>query len=731
MIVSSVKEPGRLEAILKLNLQSVITVALFNKDVITGVISFISSIDGKYYDEDDLSFAQNLANHIGLSLENARLNEQLQAGERKFEQMLIKLPAKVIFFRGGDLIIETVNEAALLTWNRNRSEVVGKQLLEILPELEGQPFPGQLKQVFETGVGIAQKEIPATLNLPGGGTKTFYSDYFYQPLTDRDGIRIGVLATSFDVSDKVNTRMRLEKNEADLKASNEELSATNEELGKVQQNLKELLTAVSYNESKFKNIIVQAPVAIAIFKGSQFVVDVYNEKVLEFWGRTAEEVNGLPLFDALPEVRGQGFEELLNEVFKTGERFIANEMPATLRRNGILENIWINFIYDPLRDLNGTIEGVIVVCHEVTKEVNTRKEIERAFEQARLSKEAAQLGTFDMDLEKGTMEWDDRCRTLFGISHNNKVTYDDDFVTGLHPEDRDRIIDVIKNEVMVQAVSNGKYDVEYRTIGAEDGQLRWVRAKGQVYFDYNGQPKRFIGSVLDITEQKQDEQRKNDFIGMVSHELKTPLTSLNAIVQVMTAKLKDNKDTFLAGASERADKQVKKMISMINGFLSVSRLESGKIVINKQPFELSELIRECIYETSISDTLHQFIFEPKKTIIVYADRDKILSVVTNLISNSLKYSPRGKIIEVKCDVKGSNVEVSVRDEGIGIEADQLHKLFDRYYRVQSSHTKNISGFGIGLYLSAEIIQRHNGNIWAESETGKGSTFYFSLPITSA
>jgi len=329
------------------------------------------------------------------------------------------------------------------------------------------------------------------------------------------------------------------------------------------------------------------------------------------------------------------------------------------------------------------------------------------------------------------MEWDDRCRTLFGISHNNKVTYDDDFVTGLHPEDRDRIIDVIQNEVMVQAVSNGKYDVEYRTIGAEDGQLRWVRAKGQVYFDNNGQPKRFIGSVLDITEQKQDEQRKNDFIGMVSHELKTPLTSLNAIVQVMTAKLKDNKDTFLAGASERADKQVKKMIGMINGFLSVSRLESGKIVINKQPFELGELIRECIYEISISDTSHQFIFEPSKPIIIYADRDKIASVVTNLLSNALKYSPRGKIIEVNCEIQGRNAVSSVRDEGIGIKPDQLDKLFDRYYRVQSSHTQHISGFGIGLYLSAEIIQRHNGKIWAESESGKGSIFYFSLPIMTS
>jgi PAS domain S-box-containing protein len=403
-------------------------------------------------------------------------------------------------------------------------------------------------------------------------------------------------------------------------------------------------------------------------------------------------------------------------------------MPATLRRRGILENIWINFIYDPLRDLQGNIEGVIVVCHEVTQEVIARRELERAYEQARLSKEAAQLGTFDMDLEKGTMEWDERCRILFGISHQHEVTYEGDFVPGLHPEDRERITDIIKNESMVQSVSNGKYDVEYRAIGAEDDQLRWVRAKGQVYFDSNGEPKRFIGSVLDITEQKQDEQRKSDFIGMVSHELKTPLTSLNAIVQVMSAKLKGSTDTFLAGASERAAKQVKKMVNMVNGFLNVSQLESGKIVISKQSFELGELIRECTAETSLSVTSHRIIFESCNTVIVYADRDKITSVISNLLSNAVKYSPKGNIIVVTCKVMGNDVQVSVTDEGIGIKKDQLKKLFDRYYRVDSNQTQTISGFGIGLYLSAEIIQRHNGKIWAKSKSGEGSTFYFSLPI---
>lgn len=130
------------------------------------------------------------------------------------------------------------------------------------------------------------------------------------------------------------------------------------------------------------------------------------------------------------------------------------------------------------------------------------------------------------------MEWDSRCRQLFGISHQEEVNFEKDFLAGLHPEDLERVNAVIEKSFNKSA-SQGVYDVEYRTIGVEDQVLRWVRAKGQVYFDETGSPSRFIGSVLDITEQKQDEQRKSDFIGMASHELKTPLTSLNAYLQLL------------------------------------------------------------------------------------------------------------------------------------------------------------------------------------------------------
>ncbi|CAM4278813.1 PAS fold-containing protein [Pedobacter westerhofensis] len=364
---------------------------------------------------------------------------------------------------------------------------------------------------------------------------------------------------------------------------------------------------------------------------------------------------------------------------------------------------------------------------DITAERKTLDALERSFEQARLSKEAAQLGTFDMDLVKGTMEWDERCRLLFGISHNRKVSYEDDFLPGLHPMDQERIGAVII-KAFNKSESNGDYDVEYRTVGAEDQQLRWVRAKGKVFFNDQDEPIRFIGSVLETTNEKLNEIRKNDFIGMVSHELKTPLTSLKAYVQVLNARSRKEENSFAISSLNKVELQINKMSALINGFLNLSRLESGKIQLNRIDFKIDDLIREIIEESSLVVSTHRIVLLPCDSVVINADRDKIGQVITNLISNAVKYSPRGEIVELVCKQIDDTVQVSIRDDGMGIRAQDKDKLFERFYRVETVHTENISGFGIGLYLSSEIVKRHGGTIWVESEKGVGSTFFFSLPV---
>ncbi|MDB5061019.1 MAG: yycG 1, partial [Mucilaginibacter sp.] len=197
---------------------------------------------------------------------------------------------------------------------------------------------------------------------------------------------------------------------------------------------------------------------------------------------------------------------------------------------------------------------------------------------------------------------------------------------------------------------------------------------------------------------------------------------------MLAARAKKAGDTFALGALDKATIQVKKMGALINGFLNASSFEAGKNYLNKQSFETRPLMTEILGDLMLTTKSHNFILASGPPIVVNADRDKIGQVINNFLSNAVKYSPKGTNIEVSCNKIKGMLEVGIRDEGQGISVPDQEKLFNRYYRVQNVETQHISGFGLGLYLSAEIIHQHNGKVWVESEIGKGSTFYFSLPI---
>jgi signal transduction histidine kinase len=234
---------------------------------------------------------------------------------------------------------------------------------------------------------------------------------------------------------------------------------------------------------------------------------------------------------------------------------------------------------------------------------------------------------------------------------------------------------------------------------------------------------------MDFTEQKHNDLRKSRFIGIVSHELKTPLTALKAYIQMLNTWAKKQKDHFTIGALSKAERQVKKMLNMINGLLNLSGAESGEIHLNKQDFLMNDLIREVIEETQFITASDNIILVPFETVKVNADQEKIEQVLINLLSNAAKYSGKDTLIEISCVQSKDSLQLNVKDFGMGIKPENIELLFDPHYRVESKETEKISGFGIGLYLCAEIIKRHNGKIWVESELGKGSTFMFTLPLS--
>jgi len=660
--------------------------------------------------------------------EEAHIKALLES-ERNLRRFILQAPVAIALFKGPDFIVEIANNRALELWGRNLKEVSNKPILEAMPELKSQGIKELLDNVYTTGETFSATELPVRI-VRNGKPVNAYVNFIYEAQYNAEGNINGLITIGIEVTKEVLARKSIEQSNGEqfalneeLTASNEALIAINEELTETQAFLQQIVDALEESESRFRYLVQQAPVAVFILNGRSLRIETMNDLMLKMLGKTGDIV-GKTYVEALPEFVDQPFFKLLDDVFVTGETFHVNDFKAVIEFDGTLKEGYYNFTYQPIKDNNGITNGIICVSVDVTEQVNARKKVERAEESLRMAVEAAELGSYYINIVDRIFVPSPRLKEFFGYAPDEEVPYEA-AINQIHPDYRQAAAAMVE-----AAITKGiKFDMEYPVIAHNDGKVRWVRGIGTVQHDNNGVDSYFTGVLHEITEKKQDEMRKNDFIGMVSHELKTPLTSLTAIIQVMNAKLKNSDDPFIANAMGKANIQVKKMSNMINGFLNISRLESGKMLIEKHIFEIDALILEVIDEIQMTAFMHSISLASCPPIKVNADRDKIGSVISNLLTNAIKYSPKAQQIIVNCKKIDNTVQVSIKDEGIGIDADDLDKLFDRYYRVESKHTSHISGFGIGLYLSAEIIQRHGGKIWAESESGVGSTFYFTLPLS--
>lgn len=381
--------------------------------------------------------------------------------------------------------------------------------------------------------------------------------------------------------------------------------------------------------------------------------------------------------------------------------------------------------------LNGELAAnnqEIVAANEELKQIQeslieSNTKLQESEELKNIAIEQAELGIWYIDASTREFIPSKRLKEFFGYFDHEIMAYDA-AINHIREDFREKVANAVE-----QAIQTGKaYDIEYPIITHRDKQQRWLRATGKLNPAANGKNSYLSGTIMDVTERKEDDQRKNDFISMVSHELKTPLTSMKGYIQMLKSRATTSEDKFAVGILDKANKQSKKMSAIINGFLDMKRIETGKIQIDRQVFDLAELVKESEEESRATISSHEIVFAPVGKTMVEADRDKIGQVITNLISNSVKYSPAGSTINVACVNNDNMARVSVKDQGMGISKENQSHLFDRFYRVESEEMGNISGFGIGLYICDEIIHMHHGEIWVESELGKGSTFHFTIPI---
>ncbi|PWG80523.1 PAS domain-containing protein [Pararcticibacter amylolyticus] len=664
--------------------------------------------------------------------------KNLEASEFRLKRMVMTTPFALAILKTRDLFIEVANQRMLEIWMRKEEDVLGKPLMAVFPELEDQPFPLLLAEVFDTGKRVSMPEVSALIVSPEGEINEHYVDFSYDPLFDLEGNVEAILVSVSDITEIIRARQQLQERQEELEALNEEvttgndeliaineeLTASNEELLQAEQQLQVLYNKLAEREDLFRGIFEQAPLGMCVLRGPEHITEQANDNILKIWGRTSSEILNIPHRIARPELAGQPFNDWLDEVYSTGIARVNSELHVRLYAGpGRTREAYVNSLYQPLRDAKGSVYGILVILEEVTERVYERKKTEHAQEQFRLAVESAALGTWSLTADSREFTLSPRLKELYGFSPDEHVSVDSAMAI-VSDEYRQKLIDATNDAI----ASGGGIDLEYTINRFNDGKLRWVKTTGKMYPADGGRRSHFSGTVQDITERKLEETRKNDFIAMASHELKTPLTSIKAYVQMLVSKAKNSDDDFSGLALAKVELQIKKMQSLISGFLDVARMESGRLTLNQETFLLDHLVKEIVAEILPVSPNHQLIIEQIDDTEINADRYKIGQVIDNLLRNAIKYSPNGGNIYIRCSCNNESALVSVRDEGMGITEQDMQGLFSRFYRIENPHTAHISGFGVGLYICAEIIRRHNGNIWVESSPGKGSTFFFNLPF---
>jgi PAS domain S-box-containing protein len=361
-------------------------------------------------------------------------------------------------------------------------------------------------------------------------------------------------------------------------------------------------------------------------------------------------------------------------------------------------------------------------------ELTRRKEVERRLriseeEHARLAAivESSNDAIVSKTLNGIITSWNAAAERLFGYSAEEAIGKHITLIIPpeLHSEE-DEIISKLRRGIRIE---------HYETVRQrKDGSHVEVSLSISPIKDRRG---RVIGAskiARDISERRELERRKDEFIGMASHEMKTPVTALKGFTQLLQRRLKKNNDEDALHFLTRMDQQIDRLTILIRDMLDLSKMQNGQLEYRMSVFDLAELVQEIIENVQGTTQTHRIILEKMVAVRIHGDRDRIGQVLINLLTNAIKYSRDADRVIVRMAIHAGNVRVSVQDFGVGISEAYQEKIFERFYQAIEPGEKPSSGLGIGLYIARKIMERHQGRLWVKSRKGEGSTFSFQLPL---
>jgi len=510
------------------------------------------------------------------------------------------------------------------------------------------------------------------------------------------------------------------------------------------------------SEKKLRDMVMQAPVGICILKSPNNQVETVNDFFLELVGRKREEMEDQFYWEVLKEA-ADVYEPILQNVFDTGISYIGTEHKVLLVRNGKEENLFINFVFEAIKDEKGNIDRVMIVGIDVTQQVLSRIEIEKAQLKERLAIDASQLGVFEVDLVTNEVNPSRRLNEIFGMDYSpNRKSY----VDIIHPDDLQK-----RSEAYATAYQTGKLRYEGR-IMRPDGAVRWMRTFGTILFDENNAPQKLVGVTQDITEQKQFEeelnrkvnertlalqiknaelessnQRLEEFAYAASHDLKEPMRKISFFTDRLKNQLQQRLLEGEIQTFSRIEASIRRMVSLVDDLLQYSHL--NQMPLEKDRIDLNKKVLSVLEDLELDIKEKKAVIEIGNLPTISGYRRQVEQLFQNLISNSLKYAKPDVAPEITIQSKqvhsnqypsvfsegleGQYILVEVSDNGIGFDPTDSEDIFKLFYRLHQQGV--LSGTGIGLAIVKKVMQNHNGKIVAESNLGNGATFRLFFPVS--
>lgn len=433
--------------------------------------------------------------------------------------------------------------------------------------------------------------------------------------------------------------------------------------------------------------------------------------------------------------RSQKEREILAKCVKEGRECRVDI--RNYRKNGDL--FYNELFMSPVKDADGTVTHFIGVQNDVTTRKNAEHDLrqQKSLMEKKIEERTAELRDSESFLSsiietvrEGLLVLDPNFKVLSANYHflkTFKVSSEETVGKELYklgnsqwdiPQLRELLIKILPTN---NPVVDFEVEHDFPHIGRKLMLLNAYR------IELEGQYKdQILLAIEDITERKDIERRKDDFLSIASHELKTPLTTIKGFIQVLQKTVPEQANDKYQSVLDKVAVYVDRLNNLISELLDVSRIQTGNIELHKAPFNFDKLITEAVEAIQATAHSHKIILKGTTNAEVVGDESHIIQVINNLLSNAIKYAPDSKVIEVNIANISEYVKVSVKDYGVGINSEDTKKVFERFYRGNEVQ-KKFPGMGIGLYICDQIIKNHQGTLWVESEKGQGSVFSFTLP----